>query len=165
MGSLALVAERREWRAPASADELTAALIEHRHRNIAWKCIREMRLGSGYGFHERRIDLWCLDCSPTRGNIAVAYEVKMTRQDFRNDVKSPAKQRGARLYSNEFYYATPKGLIDPQEVPEWAGLMEVEIATSEPLVNTSIRVAAPFREKMRPSWPFVMSLLRRTPDA
>lgn len=162
MGVLTPIPDARVWRAPVDAAELTDTIIRSRHSSSAWACIREMRLGSGYGFHQGRIDLWVLYCGPTAGCPATAYEVKMTRQDFRNDVKSPTKQRGARLYSNEFYYATPEGLVDPAELPEWAGLMEVKIG-EDGWPSTRVKVPAPYREKVRPSWPFVMSLLRRTP--
>lgn len=125
--------------------------------------VPEMRLGSGYRHdHERRIDLWCLDAYPRNGNPAISYEVKVSRPDFLSDIKDPIKQRGALAYSNEFYYAAPQGLIKPNELPVHAGLLEFDPAEmGDPYYHGEVVVPAPHRDKLRPSWPFVVSLMRR----
>lgn len=137
-------------------------VIRRRHSTHRWCVIEEMRLGSGFGTHERRIDLWALDCAPSRGNPAIAYEVKVSRSDFLKDLQSMVKQRGARMYSNEFWYAAPKGLIRPDEIPVWAGLLEIDPEQMDAEWYTGTQtIPAPHREKARPSWPFIVSLIRR----
>ena len=76
----------------------------------------------------------------TKAGYATEYEVKISRADFFKDaekkklswsgnvksVKFDELQKGNRV--NYFYYLVPKGLITPEEVPEFAGLTYVEIS-------------------------------------
>lgn len=137
------------------ASDITKALRE-RYFDVKFECFEELRLGSGYGFHERRIDFMVVDSAPSRGNRVIAFEVKISRVDFRRDIANQAKQRGAKLYSNEFYYAAPAGVIPQDEVPDWAGLMEF----GEKAQWGKVILAAPYREKWRPSWPLLISIAR-----
>lgn len=134
----------------------------HQYATDKFQCFSELRLGSGYGFHERRIDFLVIDCAPSRGNKIIAYEVKISRSDFRQDVANEKKQRGAKLYSNEFYFIAPKGVIPQDEVPDWAGLQEIhEVAAGErTYLSISTVIKAPYREKWRPSWPLMVSIAR-----
>lgn len=47
------------------------------------------------------------------------YEVKVLRNDFLNDEKWPAYME----YCHRFYFACPKGLIQPEELPDDVGLV------------------------------------------
>jgi hypothetical protein len=114
-------------------------------------------LGKGPSFS--RIDYWAMthfNSLPPRREIAgsiYAIEVKVDRRDFTEELKIPQKQRWALMYSNLFYYCAPRGLIHPQELPPYAGLMEYE--------NGSITriIEAPWHDAMPPRWTFVASLL------
>jgi hypothetical protein len=80
----------------------------------------------------------------TKSGYAIEYEIKLSRSDFKADFKkSKLKYEGFEdrqvQYSTktkhellvegfgptEFYYAFPRGLIDHDQVPEWAGIIEV----------------------------------------
>lgn len=64
------------------------------------------------------IDLWVMNKSWADQKFT-AYEVKVSRQDFLRDDKW-------RLYlpfCNELYFAAPKGIIDPIELPAEVGLL------------------------------------------
>ena len=122
----------------------------------------ELRLGSGYcGVAQRRIDMFVI--SSNKGNPTIAYEIKVSRGDFKKDVNDDLKQRGARLYANEFYYVTPKGLLDPTEIPLWAGLMELDIDAfiQGKGVYFDTVVPAPLHPKAMPSWGLICSLIRK----
>lgn len=119
----------------------------------------ELRLGSGYcGVAQRRIDLFCI--SSNSGNTTTAYEIKVSRSDFKHDLDSDLKQRGARLYANEFYYVTPKGLLKPEEIPLWAGLMELDFDLLDKGIYFSTPVPAPLHSKAMPSWGLICSMIR-----
>ena len=121
----------------------------------------ELRLGSGYcGVSQRRIDLFCI--SSDAGNTTTAYEIKVSRQDFKKDVNDDFKQRGARLYANYFYYVTPTGLLKPEEIPLWAGLIEVDLDEYQKGVLHCPRevVSAPLMPKAVPSWGLICSMVR-----
>jgi hypothetical protein len=70
-------------------------------------------------------------------NMATEYEVKISRADFKADVKkidkhkvlseayngSPTRER----LPNFFYYAAPKGILNLEDIPEYAGWVEIGI--------------------------------------
>ena len=136
--------------------ETVVRCLEEHHKD--WISIRELRLSSGFE-NAQRIDLWCIDPSPANGNQAISYEVKVSRQDFQRD--SFEKQRGARLFSDKFYYATPVGLLKPGEIPDWAGLVEIS-PTETVWKRYKIVIPSPKMDKFAPSWGLVCSMLRRT---
>lgn len=122
--------------------------------------MEELRLSSGFGW-QGRIDFYAISPSPSTGNLATAYEVKVSKSDFQKDTH--AKQRGARLYSDKFYYVTPKGMIQPEKIPDWAGLKEVEwkVLHGEEYLSITEKIPAPKLDKSAPSWGLVCSMLRR----
>jgi len=137
-------------------------ILEKQKNNIN---ISELRVGTGFfAVAERRIDFFSI--SPNAGNLTTAYEIKASRGDFLKDLKNEIKQRGARIYSNKFYYAAPKGLIKIEEIPVWAGLIEFDL--SQIVIETryctnvyySNPVPAPILNKENPSWGLIASILR-----
>jgi hypothetical protein len=57
------------------------------------------------------------------------FEIKVSRSDFKADFKKVDKHNflraGHKWCANEFYYACEDGLIKPDEVPEYAGLVYI----------------------------------------
>ena len=140
-----------------TAEDINGALRK-RHDKDLW--FEELRLSSGFAM-QGRIDFLAIAVAPSTGNRAVAYEVKVSRADFKRDTY--AKQRGARLYSDHFYYIAPKGTIPEADVPDWAGLIEVEwkvVKGREPFLAFKELITAPKRDKEPPSWGLVCSLVR-----
>lgn len=149
------------------------ALIE---RETAWGKGRtniifpELRLGSGYcGVSQRRIDLF--EISSNAGNTTTAFEIKASRADFKKDIRDDQKQRGARLYANEFYYVAPRGMLQTDEIPLWAGLLEFDFTEYEKLKNSKslrdaqlhswkLTVDAPLHPKYPPSWGLICAITR-----
>lgn len=102
----------------------------------------------------RRCDLWTISANSSAGFKARAYEVKISRADFKRD--TAVKQREARLFSDQFFYVTPAGLLRPDEVPDWAGLIEYADGRFKTVVT------APYRDKDAPTWELVVSLIRNS---
>lgn len=102
----------------------------------------------------RRCDLWTISANSSAGFKARAYEVKISRADLRRD--NAVKQREARLFSDQFYYVTPVGLLKKDEVPDWAGLIEWDGERFVTVIN------APYRDKDGPTWELVVSLIRNS---
>ena len=149
-----------------TADHILAALKE-RHSGREWAFFPELRLGTGYGVDaEQRIDAYVVGM--WKDLIRIAYEIKVSRSDFLHEIKHPNKARRALAFSNRYFFATPVGLVKPEELPPWAGLIEVmgnpEYTTANHwhakyLCNKVID--APLRESIRPTWRFVAALSRR----
>ena len=121
----------------------------------------EVRLSSGFEL-QSRIDFLAISPEPSTGNKATAYEIKVSRSDFKRDTYD--KQRGARLYSDKFFYVAPKGMIKTEEIPDWAGLMEAKWYTyygGESRIIFETTIPAPKRDKEPPSWGLLCSILRK----
>lgn len=102
----------------------------------------------------RRCDYWTISANSSAGFKSRAYEIKVSRADFKRD--TAIKQREARLFSDQFFYVVPAGLLKPEEVPDWAGLIEYHDGKLKTVIH------APYRDKDAPTWELVVSLIRNS---
>jgi hypothetical protein len=63
-------------------------------------------------------DGWALKPSWTN-QLAIGYEIKVSKSDFIRD----EKWRGYLPFCNEFYFVTPSGLVEKDEIPNGCGWM------------------------------------------
>lgn len=131
-----------------TAAEILDALVADCDDTMIWAT--ELALSTG----ARRCDFWTLAPWQSKGYRATAYEIKVSRADYRRDTHE--KQREARLFSDLFYYVTPAGLLRTDEIPDWAGLIEISEGKKRTIVP------APLRDKDAPSWELIVSLLRNS---
>ena len=132
-------------------------IMDHYRDRSQWAFIVELRTGTGHGhWSDKYIDLFAINCYPSKGNHKIAFEIKTSRSDFLREMKKPLKRHPALMISNQFYFAAPKGMLKHEEIPQEAGL--VEVGTEGAVVIT---VAAPVREAYPPTWPLVASIARR----
>lgn len=120
--------------------------LKVRSDDLIW--VTELRLFSG----TRRIDFWTLQPSYSKGWRATAYEIKVSRSDFKRDTEE--KQDGAIQFSDRFWYVTPPGLLLPDDIPSFAGLQEWDGKTFKVIRKP------PMRGKIEPTWELVCSILR-----
>lgn len=96
-----------------------------------WLAVEELFLPD----FDRYIDFWAMRVStpvtrtksesPQMAYLKIhAVEIKVTPQDFKSEMKQPNKRMPAIAFSNYFSFATPRGLIDPAELPKGTGLIE-----------------------------------------
>ncbi len=131
-----------------NAADILDALIAECDDSMIWAS--ELALSTG----ARRCDFWTIAPWQSKGYLATAFEIKVSRADYRRDTYE--KQREARLFSDRFYYVTPPGLLQAEEIPDWAGLIEIVEGKKR------IVVPAPLRDKDAPSWELIVSLLRNS---
>lgn len=129
----------------AKTEEITSRLIA---QNADKLCVTELPFD---GFR-RRIDVWTVAPIASKKYEAIAYEVKVSRSDFKND--SEEKQRFALRYSDRFFYVTPPSLLQKDEVPTWAGLIELHGAEFKVIKQS------PRREKQAPDWALFVEAVR-----
>lgn len=103
----------------------------------------------------KRIDLYTINSFRSKKFYAKAFEIKVSRADFKNDFKKENKQDMAIVYSNEFYYVTPPKLVSKEEVPDLAGLIEVNEEGKCKIVKRALK-----REKCECCWHFLILTLR-----
>ncbi len=73
----------------------------------------------------------------TESDYLYEIEIKVSRSDFKDDFNKVNKHallegkegEKSHLMPNKFFYAAPKGLLNTWDVPEYAGLIEVERGT------------------------------------
>lgn len=124
-----------------------------------WVTIREARVGTGYtGLNKRSFDF--LAISTKNGNDVIGHEVKASRADFLADLKDPEKQKALRCYSTEFYYVAPKDVVRKEELPPWAGLMELIYRDHDKDYYLSTTVLSPRLHPFAPTWGFVAACIR-----
>ena len=146
-------AEMSAWNADRLADRVLARRHRQEYNGTSPRWIWFKELSVRTSFNPQRIDLWVMD---TWGRMtAIAYEVKVARGDFARELANPAKRAAAMAVSNQFYFAAPRGLIEPAEVPEGCGLVEVHAGIS------TVVVTAPRREIPPPGWEFLAAVGRR----
>lgn len=104
----------------------------------------------------QRIDLFAIYCWSEKRYQRVAVEVKTSRPDFLSEIRRPSKRQRALDLSHEFYFATPKGLVAPHEIPAECGLIEVQ-----PNGRTRVVVKAPLRQPRPLRMSEVISLVRK----
>ena len=97
-------------------------------------------------------DVLTIQASYTRP-IVTAYECKVTRADFRSDVRSGKWQAYAE-FSHRLFWAAPRGLLKPEDLPEGTGLVQLGETG-----GWRARVAAPLRKARDFTWEEWMSLL------
>ncbi|MFA6501907.1 MAG: hypothetical protein WCT85_03870 [Parachlamydiales bacterium] len=62
----------------------------------------------------------------TKSGISYEYEIKISKNDFKNDFKKGTKHinlESGRCLCNHFYFVVPDNLINISEVPDYAGLI------------------------------------------
>ena len=121
--------------------------LEAWHPPPRWTLATEVEVGLG---EKRRIDVLAVS-----GIEVVAYELKVSREDFLRELGNPAKRAAAMEFASSFWFCAPVGIVDPLELPPRVGLLEVAWDRSARVVRIAER-----REAGRPSWPLVAAILR-----
>jgi hypothetical protein len=150
-----------------SSDIIKALRKRHGTNGREWAFFDELRAGTGYKSYktykrtglnpEQRFDAWAINLYPSKKHLTIAYEVKVSRSDFLNEIKNPHKRDMAMMYSNEFYFATPKGLVSKEEIPSGCGLIEIADDLSSKVI-----LKAEHRPQAELNWNFVASIARRS---
>lgn len=151
-----------------TSEDITQRLKSHYKDTRQWAFFKELRVGTGYrgswkhdGYEpnnpEQRIDAWVLNCYPSRKYEKIAFEIKVSRNDFLNEIKTPEKRQQALQLSNRFYFAAPEGLIKLEELPEECGLVEF----AENKTTCKWTKEAPWRDVEEPTWRFLAAVSRR----
>lgn len=93
--------------------------LKERHPIESWIFATEVNTSTGYSAQHqdgpggtRRIDAFAMSLWPSRNFKRVAYEIKVSRADWLNEIKNPMKRVQAWHLSNEFWFAVPDGIVE-----------------------------------------------------
>ena len=144
-------------------------LLAAKHAPPEWAFLREVRCGTGSHFRDRgrsvrtevenSLDAWAINHWSAKHRQRITYEIKVSRSDLNRELSRPLKRRAGLLLSNLFYFVSPEGIIQPDDLPVECGLL---IAVERPAGLVLKELApAPWRDTPPPPWHFVGALARR----
>jgi len=154
-----------DWWAELTPQQRTSAVfgaVRAKHPPDQWITIPEFtvpvvheRDRTGHRRHERRVDVVAVHRWPSHGRV-VAYEIKVSREDFAREIEDPSKRLACERLAGECLFAVPQGLVEKDEVPEGWGLLEVR-------ANGTVSITKQPKQRERPqwAWPLVLRLLRK----
>src|SRR5690606_33835057 len=119
--------------------------------------IQEVSSGTGAQAH-RRADALVVSLWPSRGIWFAGVEVKVSRTDWLNELKSPAKAAAILQWCNYWWLAAAEGVANAEEIPDRWGWIEV---TAGKATACHVRKAAPKLEPEPLSPAFVAAILRK----
>jgi len=139
---------KKPGRVKVTANDVLKGL-ETYYSNMGFTLVPEVSIAYG---GERRADALVVG----RGNeTAIAIEVKVSRQDFKHEMDNPEKRVVALEICSQYFFATPQGLVDPHDIPEECGLMELDKGG-----KIRVTVPAPHRRPGQPTWRLVGAVAR-----
>lgn len=74
----------------------------------------------------RRIDAVALGIWPSTGYEIIGIEVKVSRGDFKEEMKKPEKAQALMRFCSRWFLACPAKLVKPDELPRTWGLLELK---------------------------------------
>lgn len=97
--------------------------LAKKYDRLPWVYMSELRDNPGFDA-TRTIDGYAVHLTNQQ---LLAFEIKISRQDFKRDIESNKWHDWFRL-SSEFYFVTPAGLLDDPDsvLPPGTGLMEMD---------------------------------------
>ena len=153
------------FKAPKAKDPQSAVTapevmrqLQDRYSGDEWATFAELPDGTG-SRKGRTIDFYALNLWPSKAYLSAAFEVKVSRADFRRELDNPGKRAPWEKLASECWFAAPAGIIPVEELPEGWGLLE--------LTTDGFRAKRRAFQRKIDSFPpdFLASLARRTKDA
>lgn len=122
---LNLTGEAPAKQEPVTSETVVAAL-RAKYSDTQRFCVLE-QVCNGTGAHASSwIDVAVVSLWPSDGLFRRAFEVKVSRGDFKRELDNPGKNQWARESFHEFWFATgPNVVKSMDEIPEGCGWMEV----------------------------------------
>lgn len=141
--------EKERW-----TEDKVFALLEKRFPAPAYALLSQVRNGTGFARRQdRTADAIAVSCYPSRGLYLAGIEIKVSRSDWMRELADPDKSVELQKYCKYWYVAAPTGVIQPGEVPETWGYLEINKKVKDH--------GAPPLEHQQPDMLLLCSILRR----
>lgn len=96
--------------------------LRERYCAPEWAVFFEVANGTG-ATSRRYADAVAMNLFPSRGLGLHGFEIKISRNDFKNEMKNPHKAEEIAQFCDRWWIVAPKGMIAPEELPEAWGLI------------------------------------------
>lgn len=99
-------------------------LSERRYSKPAWAFMHQVADATGHA-QRRWADAVAVGLWPSRGLEIHGIEIKVSRSDWRRELKKPDKAENVAAYCDRWWIAAPKDVVPVDELPEGWGLLEI----------------------------------------
>lgn len=141
-----------------TSGDIRAALVD-RFPTSSHALMFEVGNGTGHKT-SRHADAVVMGLWPSRGLEVEGVEIKVSRQDWLNELKQPEKAEAVAQYCDRWWIAAPAGMVKPDELPASWGLLELPEGKA-----LRIKVQAPKLTPKDLDRSFVAAMLRRASEA
>jgi hypothetical protein len=143
-----------------TASELRV-LLRARYTAPEWAYFDECRNGTGHMRRLRTADGLCLGLYPSRGMPLIGFEIKVARQDWIKELKTPDKAEEIAKYCNQWYLVvSDPAIVKPGEMPATWGLLAPDKSGKALRIFTEAKPLDPEPLDRR----FIASILRRASE-
>lgn len=111
------MANARIW-----SESIVIGLLCEKYQDGKFTCFPKLR--TGVGFSRQEIDFYAINTWESQ-LIFEAYEIKVSRSDFLNEIKNAQKREQAMSLSNMFIFITTPGVAKSDEIPSDCGWIEI----------------------------------------
>jgi len=99
-------------------------LLAKRYPAPEWAFFTEVRNSTGYASKVRTADALAMSLWPSRGIHLHGFEVKVSRSDWRRELKEPEKAEDFARLCDFWWIVAPHGIVPVDELPQAWGLIE-----------------------------------------
>lgn len=138
--------------------EVMALLRAQYPSERGWAFFEEARNSPGFPRQVRSADGIALGLWPSLGLELLGFEVKVSRSDWRRELKDPSKAGEFQKWCDRWWVVAPAGIVERAELPPTWGLLEVPEKGRKRLV---VSVPAPKLEAQPLDRRFVAALVRQ----
>jgi hypothetical protein len=145
---------------PKMTEAFIVEALARRHPGPASFFHANFEVGNG-SIGGSRVDGLAMELYASGGYIVTAYEIKVSRGDFKREMKAARKNRFIRECADEFVFVCPQGLIREDEVGPTDGLLYVRPDGSTRIQKRPLRILGPDGKKPLLARPMVAAMLKK----
>ncbi len=143
----------------ATTEPELVAMLAKRFAAPAWAFLSQVRNGTGWQRSVRTADALAMGLWPSRGLELHGFEIKVSRSDWRRELKAPEKaEEIARFCHRWWIVVSDEGIVADGELPPAWGLLA-------PRGGKLVTVQeAPLQEAQAPDHTFLAAILRNASE-
>lgn len=130
--------------------------LSKRYAPPEYAFLTEVRNSVGFQSKVRTADAMAMSLWPSRGLYMTGFEVKVSRADWKKELRSPEKAEELARYCKHWFVACPENLIPIDEVPSGWGLISVGDGGK----LKYLKPAPELPSTQEPTWILFASLMR-----
>lgn len=125
-----------------------------------WVLLEQVRNQQGFGGRDpiRTFDALMIGLWESRGHPIHGFEVKVSKGDWKRELKAPDKADPLVRHVTHWWVAAPSGVVDPSTLPDGWGLQVTDGKRLRTVREATRREAQP------PTWSMVAAILKRAAE-